>query len=227
MKTKHLFLFTSLFFFSLNINAQWSFGIKGSINQTWMGTGFNYFSTNSQAKANGLGTSLQLYYNTNKHLSFGVEPGYAQRGAIRPYSYMVWCGMGLDDFQYNDASIYTDYVQIPLFVKYRIGAFNQKMELAGKIGYGVSYATSGYQQAELITRDPEGTDIKPIEFGGDSGFRTWDMGTFAGLSLGWHFPFGTVVAEYELYRGSISIHEYFSSLKNQGIAYSLGYRIDF
>lgn len=227
MKIQRLLFILGFLFFSLNINAQWSFGLKAGINKTAYSNGTSFYLNNGKTQLKNMSTSAMLYFNASKHFSFGIEPGMVQRGADDPFEYecFIFCGTGspITTFPYNNSTVYMDYIQLPFFTKYKFHILNNKLELSAKGGYGISYATSGYQQSEQLVRT-EKTDIQNIDFKND-GFNRWDSGIYGGLGMGLHFPFGTVILESELYYGLNSITDY--ALTNQSIGYSLGYRLDF
>lgn len=218
-----------MFFFVVNqTNAQWSFALKGTYNQSWYGTGISPFKKGSAEKRKGIGTSIQLYYHVNQHFSFGAEPGFIQRGATAPTEAICFgfCGTGVDfsQFPYNNAAVYTDHLQLPLMARFSVRLFKKKLELSAKAGYGFSYATGGYQQSDYIY-ETKGTDILPLQFDETDNFNRWDAGMYSGLMAGWQFRFGTLFIETERYRGLTNANSYFSELRNQSTGYSLGYRL--
>ena len=226
MKIKYLFFLAGFFFLNSTVDAQWSFGIKTTTTRSWFGSGVNPFQKGPSEKAKGMGISVQLYRTLSKHFSIGLEPGLTQRGAIEPFynSFFGFCGVGIDfnAFPYNNASIYANYAQAPIYVQYKTTLFNNRLEVFGKAGQSASYLVSAYQHSETINRGGD-SDISPLDIV-DSGFNRWEAGLHAGIGLGWKLGFGVLTIESEYYQGLTNLYHY--GIKNRSRSYSLGYRLN-
>ncbi len=229
MKFKTLLSLVALFFIVSSTQAQLSLGLKGSVTQSWYGYDANPFAKGSDNKLAGMGASVQLYYRLGKRLSFGVEPGVVQRGAIKPItsSCIGFCGTGINftEFPYNNPTIYAEYVQLPVFIRYSFPMFKGNLEVSGKLGAGTSIAISAYQKMDYSTYS-DGSDIEQIKFNEEDGFERKDGGLYGGLGIGHRIGPGTLVFEAELYRGLKVINSHYFGFKNQSQSFSLGYRID-
>ena len=161
------------------------------------------------------GLSL-AYFELNKTFSVGIEPGYAQRGAA--------CVPGIIIF-HNDATVYLNYLELPLMISAKFPMFNNKFEVLGKAGYGISKVLNGYE--EYRDTGFEAPEKYPIDFTNPFGINVykWDNGIYGGLGFGYNLGANQLFMESTYYIGMKDVDKYATS-KNRSIHFGLGYMIN-
>ena len=223
-----LLLSLALLFCYLPANAQISFGIKGSYTKAW-------FSTDQEAKMDGLGTTVSLYKRLNRYLEIGIEPGVVQRGTNQMFGHgnyfpFIICCIGpcplIPNMPGTNNALKANYVQAPLLVRARVPLGTSPLTAFAKLGGGPSYLASG--NYETTNMDDTTFEIKPViaelGFSDEYSFKRWDWGLYGGIGVGLQMGTGQLVLETELYRGLSNTVAY-ADYKHRTLSYSLGYMI--
>ena len=225
---KSVLLSLAFFLFCLSANAQFTFGIKGSLNKSTLSG-----NTDDATKMEGLGFSILFYKKVNKFLEVGIEPGIVLRGTTQPFGRYNYCLCCFGDCilpyypEEPEANfLQTSYIQAPIMARANVPIVKDKLILFGKFGSGVAWLNSGYYETSVYDEvtfllRPEN---KTLDFSGDHSFKRWDWGLNGAIGLGAKVGCGLLSFETELYRGLSNMTDYGDN-KNRTIGYSLGYSI--
>ena len=219
MKTQIFSLFFFALFISIHANAQFSFGIKGSYHSAWQEYGNDFGGNGNDLKIKGFSTSLMAYYAVGKHIEVGTEPGYIRRGAA--------CEPGFflnNPYLTGDATLYANYLTVPLFIKTKIPLFKGCASIFVKGGGGPSYLVDGYRQVNLQWMPDGTTQIQDINFEEEPSLRRWDWGLNGSAGLGVNLGPGALQVSYEMYRSLMDMNKELTS-KNRNAGFALGYVI--
>ncbi len=229
---KSLLLSLAILAFYLPANAQLSFGIKGSITQSW----FNDEPSDAP-KMNGLGTTLLLYKRINKHFDIGIEPGMVQRGTEQQFDrgiynpYLCICCFGdclvPEAYPYGKSNgLRTSYVQAPILARANLPIAKGKIALFGKFGGGLSWLASGYYNTQVYDESSFGVkpEVKELDFSEEDSLKRWDWGLYSGAGFGFNLGCGMLTFEAEFYHGLRDMADY-ASFRNRSTSYSVGYLI--
>ncbi len=219
MKTRTLF-FTLLFSIAaFTSQAQFSFGIKGSLTNAWQEYGDDFGGNGANLKVNGVSSSVMIYYRLSNLISVGVEPGLAKRGATCEPGFFIE-----NPYLTGDATLHANYIQIPLLARISKGLVNNLLEVSVKVGSSASWLASGYRELDLEWEP--GPNVQDINFEEETNLKRWETGINAGAGLGVRIGPGKVLMEYEYYHGMIDMNRQITS-KNRTTNYSVGYWVDF
>ena len=216
MKTmkKLLFLFLMIAF-TFQAQGQLSIAIKGGYTEAWEEYGDIGLPDNAPIQVFRWNASAMVYYDLNKHLSVGVEPGYVQRGAACYPGFVVWNG---------DTRFLLDYVELPIMFQAKLPLFKDRMELFGKVGAGASMMVRAQRETIFFdSRQPP--DKIPMQIGNGTNLRRWDAGAYTGAGIGVNLGPGQVFFEADFYYGFISA-EKFNQSQNRSYNLGIGYRIN-
>lgn len=123
---------------ALNVQAQLSLGFRGGFTRSCMQHNNVLLVTDATAPVNRFQVSALVYYAPNKYFSFGIEPGFVQRGAGDIEGGDVIFPLGsTENYQSN-------YIELPLMAKVNVPIYS-KLKAFGKLGYGVARAVSAYR----------------------------------------------------------------------------------
>jgi len=114
-------------------------------------------------------------------------------------------------------------LEFPILFKKSFNIPKTKWNIAGKLGYGISYAISAIQ-----TLTPLDTNFKPtteeLNLNDPSiAFHRWDHGAYTGLEFGYQIrPHHYLTAGTNFYLGMSNIDK-LNYTKNRSLSFSLGY----
>ncbi len=212
MKTiKYLFLLT-ICSISLQIQAQFSFGVKTGITRAWEDYGDVEIPEDGETHVYRFNVSGLAYYQFSNYFSFGAEPGYVERGAA--------CEPGFIIFN-QDTKLFLNYVEMPLMLAGNLPLFKNKIEVFGKMGYGASFITTAFREVSDFGSDapPEKTKL---EFGENATLNRWDHGIYSGAGFGFNFGKNQIFLETDYYFG-LKDAEKFNTSKNRSLNFNVGY----
>jgi hypothetical protein len=217
--SKHLLLLFS-FLLAAQLHAQLSLGIQGGYTDAWQAYGDVDLPEDAQTHISGYHISALAYFQINKYLHVGAEPGFIKRGAA---CVPGWNGGANPVFE-GDTKFLLSYVEVPLFVSGKIPLLKNKLEVFGKVGYGPSYMTTAFrEEMDLGNLDPVTTRTE-MDLGEFSVLNRWDHGIYGGLGLGFNFGNNQIFVASDYYMG-FKDAERFNTSKNRGIDFSIGYLI--
>lgn len=216
MKTSKNFFILILCVFTFQINAQFSLGVRGGYIKAWEEYGDVNLPDNAKIHVNGFQVSALAYFEVLKHISIGLEPGYAQRGAA--------CVPGFVVFN-EEAKLFFNYIELPLMIKVRFPFSNGKLEIFGKTGYGKSRIMKAFQEIKDLGSDEPPVrseiDLNP-RFG--ININRWDKGIYGGLGIACNIRNTQLCLESNYYLGLKDV-ETSTTSKNRSIHVGLGYLI--
>lgn len=157
------------------------------------------------------------YYQLNSYLSLGVEPGFAKRGAA--------CVPGWWDENpgfTGDTQLTLNYAELPLMVKGQFSIFNSNFQLRAKLGYGVAYMVSAFEEVVDLQTD-EQLLYQKVDFD-QRNLNRWDHGMYAGFGFGYQLGVGNLLLESTYFR-SPKDTDGDNTSKNRSITVDLGYSI--
>lgn len=201
-------------FYSSQLEAQLSIGIKGGYSNAWEEYGDVNLPDDAEIDVNGFFISLLSYYKINKHLAIGLEPGYVQRGAA--------CRPGWEPVFEGDTKFVLNYLELPVMIRGNISLFKEKMEVFGKIGYGVSMLQKGTEVVTSFDSDDPPVSTK-IDFEGRfSALNKYDHGAYGGLGFGFNLGKNQLFVEANYYHASIDFDDNNTSL-NRSLQFGVGF----
>ncbi len=154
------------------LTAQFSLGAKGGFTKAWEEYGDVGLPEDAEIHINGFNASAMIYYRFNDFLSFGVEPGFVQKGAA--------CEPGFDGFT-GTAELHLNYFEMPIVLASNFGLFGDRIQLLGKAGFDNSITTDAYRMQGIGTREEFRTDL---EIGGDNVSR-FDPSVQGAIGIGY------------------------------------------
>ncbi len=219
MKTKFIALLFALSLFPLYSNAQLDLGIRTGYGQSWQNYGDDFPVDGSTLKIDGFEVALTAYKPLSRHLSVGIEPGFARRGAACEPGF-VWNNI----FVVQDATLNANYLQAPVLVQGHFELWQGKLSLLPKLGGGVSYMVSGYRDVVFIDAErPQ--ERQPIDFSQQNlDVSRWDIGLHGGLGIGLPVGPGQLLIEGRYYHGIGDVSNQLTS-ENRSWTAGIGYTI--
>ncbi len=214
MKTTN-YLFILIFcFISITAEAQLSFGIRAAYVKSWMEYGDAYVPAGAIIHVKRFQVSAILEHPLNQHFSIGVEPGFTQRGAA--------CFPGWNTFV-GDTKLLLNYAELPVMMSAKIPVMNNRFELFGKGGFGVSRVITAYRH---ITNAGTGYPPENTKLDLDnSNLRKWDYGFYGGLGLGYKIGENRLFLDVNYYHGLKDVDKLNTS-KNRSLQYGFGYTMN-
>ncbi|OJJ18697.1 hypothetical protein BKI52_24130 [marine bacterium AO1-C] len=198
---------------ALDIQAQFSVGVRGGFTRSWEEYGNVALPDDATIHVDRLQVSALAYYSVNKYFSFGIEPGFVQRGAA--------CIPGFGGGLFvGDTKFLLNYVELPLMARVSIPIFRQ-FKVFGKAGYGLARIVSAYQETAFLGTD-QPTIREILDFDSSPRYQKWDHGLYG--SLGFSFDIGAnqLFVESLYYAGQRDFDE-FQTSKNRGYHLGVGY----
>ena len=220
MKTLQALIIVAVFLTANQLSAQFTVGIKGGYTVAWPDYGDVVLPEDAETQVNGLNASLIAYYRINDNLHVGVEPGFINRGAA--------CVPGWQPIFVGDTKLLLNYVELPLMISGNHSFIDDKFEVFGKFGYGVSMITAAFREQT----DDRGRDILPVPPLPDSrlvdidSLNRFDHGLYGSAGLGYNFGVNQVFLETAYYHGMEDVDK-FNTSKNRSLNISLGYLVKF
>ncbi|MFN3939517.1 MAG: hypothetical protein ACK4IY_02945, partial [Chitinophagales bacterium] len=151
----------------------------------------------------------------NPYFSLGAEPGYVGRGAA--------CVPGFTTFE-ADTKFYLHYVELPMLAKGKCPLFKNKMELSGKLGYGVAMLVAAYSVEEDIFGDLPPAKMK-LPLGENAILNRLDNGFYGGFAIGVNMMGSSqIAAHFDYYYGMYDA-EVDNTSKNRSFNIGVGYII--
>lgn len=197
---------------SIQVFSQQSFGIKGGYTEAWEDYGDVFLPPNADTHISGFHISALGYTSVNNWFSIGIEPGYVKRGAacVPGFTTPVF------DTQFN-----LNYIELPVMAKGSIPLFKNKMEIFGKLGYGVSYLAAAYEVQEDLFGDLP--DVKMKMSLDETGIlHRWDHGIYSAAGFGYNFSASQLFTSFDFYYGMMDAEKNNTS-KNRSFNISVGY----
>ncbi len=218
MKKMKQALILLLIISTIQVQAQWSVGIKAGYVKAWEDYGDVELPADAEIDVRGFKVAGMAYLEVGKHFQVGVEPGYVERGAA--------CVPGWgDNFGFvGDTKLFLKYVEMHLMLAGSYKVFRDKVEVFGKLGYGAAFLASAIQEEEVISFD-EKPVITKIDLNDDgSRLNRWDHGAYGGLGIAYYLGKGKVFVESQFYNG-LKDADRFNASENRSLDLSLGYLI--
>ncbi len=218
MKTQKLLLISFFAFFTFQLSAQISIGLKTGYTRAWEKYDVEV-PDDARIHVRGFNIAGMVYLKVNNYLSIGVEPGYIERGAA--------CVPGwnsIDPGFRGDTELFLKYAEMPVMVKSQLPLFNGKLEVFGKAGYGMAYMTTAFEQ----TTDLDG--ILPavrskIDLSNDDRLNRLDHGFYSTIGLSKSLGKGKIFIETAYY-GSVRDADRNNFSKNRNLNFNIGYLLD-
>jgi len=208
---KYLVLLLCGIFLSHISQAQISIGLKGGYTNAWEDYGDIGLPENAEIDINTLNVYLLTSFELNKYIDFAIEPGFIQRGAA--------CVPGWQPIFEGDTKFYLSYVDLPVFVQGNLPLFNEKIDLFGRLGYGLAYMVKAVRE-EVDFNSDEPAPRFDMDF---SLFNRLDHGVHAAAGAAYNFGNQQLFVESAFYRGMLDA-EINNVSKNNNININLGYR---
>lgn len=216
MKNLKLVLLVVLSGLTSQAFAQFSVGIRGSYVKAWEEYGNVGLPDDAQIHVHGFQVSALAYYSLNKYLQVGIEPGFVRRGAA--------CEPGFIIFN-NDTKLLLNYVELPIMLKGRLPLLNNKLEIFGKVGYGVSRLTSAHRELMMLGTTEPPIKIK-LDVNNNESLNNFDHGLYGGLGVGFNMGKNQLFLEANFYHGMKDVDTWNTS-KNRSMQLGAGYMIGF
>ena len=193
MKLLQALIIATLLFAVNQASAQYTVGIKGGYTVAWPDYGDVQLPENAETQVNGLNGSLLIYYRAHDHIHVGFEPGYINRGAA--------CVPGWQPIFVGDTKLLLNYVELPLMISGNHSLIDNRLEVFGKLGYGLSMITTAFQE-----QIPQNTEIPPSRDRLDvddpsSSLNRFDHGLYGGIGVAYNFDVYQVFVETNYYHG--------------------------
>ncbi len=215
MKTQKCLMLILFCWMGFQINAQISIGLKGGFVRAWEEYGDVGLPDDAPIQVNGFQVSALAYAKIHKNIEIGFEPGFIQRGAA--------CEPGFVIFN-QDTKLLLNYAEVPLMVKGKFNLFNDKLEVFGKLGYGVSMILKASREViDLSGIDPPvktDLDIKNNE-----NMERWDHGIYSGLGVAYNLGKNQIFFETSFYHGLKDVDKWNTSM-NRSLQFNLGYMMN-
>lgn len=211
MKTTNYLFILIICFISIHTDAQFSLGLRGAYVKSWMEYGDAAVPEGAIIHVKRFQVSALVDYRLSQHLSIGIEPGFTQRGAA--------CFPGWIDFL-GDTKLLLNYFELPVVAKVSVPILNNKFEVYGKGGIGISKVITAYRHINKPSSGgpPENRrlDMK------SPALRKWDEGVYGGFGIARKFNNHQLFLDVNYYHGFKDIDPVNTS-KNRSLQYGLGY----
>ena len=239
MKTPVTFLTTIACLLTISVQAQVTFGVKGSFVRSHldMAADLTYVGYDDHSKAlNGYGTAVSLYFQIFRHLHIGIEPGLIRRGS-RTVNYLTMNHSAFHcwDYEantfkdceveaYGENRTYTQYVQVPLLLKGLFPLCNDRLSVFVKAGGGFSWLSSAQHERGNNELFGIGFESSAINLQEVTHIKRWDRAWYTGAGFDFKLGAGYLSLESQLYHGTQDFYA-FKKSHIRSIEYSLGYQV--
>lgn len=211
MKSWKLIFVLALCCVCLQVQAQFSLGVKGGYARVWQKYGDVDLPDDAQIHVNGIYLSTLAYYDINKFLRIGIEPGYAKRGAA--------CVPGFTVFL-SDTKLRLSYIEMPVMIMIKTPTL-EFIEFFVKAGYGPSVIISAYSEVSTLgSEDPPERVELVIRRSGI--LNRWDHGLYTGIGIAFNLGPNKIFVETDYYLGFRDVVP-FETSKNRSTHLGLGY----
>ena len=197
--------------FSQTIHAQISLGLKSGYTNAWEDYQDDMLPEDAEIDIHSFNVYFITVYEINPFLDLNAEIGFIQRGAA--------CVPGWQPIFEGDTKFYLSYIDLPIFIQGNLPLFNNRVELFGKLGYGLSYMVYA-QNAMTEFGSDEPAERKKMDF---SIFNRLDHGVHAAGGIAYNLARHQIFLESAYYRGMRDA-EINNVSKNNNINFNLGYR---
>lgn len=215
---RHL-IFAVTLLTSVSVSAQWSVGASAGYTRAWQNYGDVILPDGAVTHIHGFNSEVQVYYNLNRFLSVGVEPGFTRRGAACVPGWNG--GINPNPIFPGDSRFLLDYVEAPLMIQANFGMFNNRFTIQPSIGYGWAVMVNGREEVvNLETGEVEIT--RDMGIGQGTNLSRWDHGLHSSLKLGCQFGKHGFFAQSGYYFGLMDA-EVWNTSKNRALNFNLGY----
>ncbi|MEL7221756.1 MAG: outer membrane beta-barrel protein [Bacteroidota bacterium] len=216
-----LFFFFLLSVMCLPLSAQLTAGLKVQSGKAWLDytfaegvppiDGYNQRITHQ-------GVSAELFYQLqNPRLQVGIAPGYVQRGAACEPGFI-----GDNVFLVADATIYANYVQVPVLLRYS-PIVKKRFSLFTQIGGGLGYLLSGYRDVSFWQPDRPNEE-QALIFENEPTLNRLELGLQGGLGISYQLGPGQLQLSGDFYYGLTDMNQNFGS-QHRVWSVGLGYAI--
>lgn len=211
---KQLLILPVFLFAILQLNAQLAVGLQIQTGESWQYYGEETPINGFDQRIDHYGVSAQLYYPLSERFSVGIAPGFMRRGAA--------CFPGfVGDFQpVLDATIYANYLQLPIVAKFDL-PLGGRWALTAEAGGGFSYLLNGHWQ--LLLSNLEGDrQRRDIDFEQDSFLNRYDFAVQSNVGLAYRLGLGQLRLTGGYYHGFLDVNDNNTS-ENRAWSVNLGY----
>jgi len=214
LKISKLLITLTFCLITIQISAQFSFGVRGGFIRAWEDYGEAELPDDAKIHVDGFQISALTYFALGEHFQIGAEPGYTQRGAACYPRFIIFN---------NDTKFLVNYLEIPMMISSKFTFFKEKISITGKLGYGPSFITSAFREVTRLSGDEPPTKIK-LDVNDSSELKRWDHGMYGGLGVSLSTGLNRLFLETVYYRGLTDVDPNNAS-KNRSIQLGLGYWI--
>jgi len=214
MKIQKLLMLISFCWISIQLNAQSSIGLKAGYVKAWEEYGDVGLPDDAPIHIRGLQISALAYTHLHRNLEIGIEPGFVQRGAA--------CEPGFVIFR-QDTKLMLNYAELPLILKGKIKLLNSKIEVFGKLGYGVSMILKATREVRDLSGvfPPVKTDL---DIKNNENMERWDHGVYSSLGVAYNLGKHQIFFESSFYHGLRDVDKWNTSM-NRSLQFNVGYMI--
>lgn len=216
---KYSFLFFLSLILSSGLFAQLSLGLKVQTGEAWQNYGDEIAIDGFDQRIEHYGVSMEAFYPISPAISLGFAPGYLRRGAACEPGFV-----GSNPFLVRDATIYANYLQLPLLIKANIPLAN-RFSLFGQAGAGLSYLVSGHRDVLFLSSLDGGRERQELDFEQENTLNRFDFGAQAGLGFAYQLGFGSLQLSADYYHGFLDMTETNTS-ENRSWSVGLGYSVN-
>lgn len=212
----HLTLLFFCFSCSL-IYAQLSVGLQVETGESWQYYGEQTEINGFDQRISHYGFSAALFYAISPKISVGVKPAYMRRGAACFPGFA-----GIEQPVVQDATIYANYVQLPLLAQMNFPVTN-RFSVFAEAGGGFSYLLDGHWQLLLFDNLEGNAERRDIDFESDTFLNRYDFAAQGSLGFAYQMGPGQVQLAGGYYHGFLDVNDNNTS-ENRTWSLSLGYQ---
>lgn len=162
------------------------------------------------------GISAELFYQLqNPRFQLGIAPGFVQRGAACEPGFL-----GDNPFLAQEATLYANYIQAPLLVRFR-PLLKKRFSLFTQVGGGLGYLVGGYRDVVFWNPD-EPSEKQPLVFDNEPSLNRIELGLQGGFGLSYQLGPGELQLSGDYYHGLTDMNKNFGSL-HRAWSVGLGY----
>ncbi|WP_139135164.1 hypothetical protein [Roseivirga sp. 4D4] len=218
MKTQKLILISLFSFLTFQLSAQISMGLKGGYTRAWEKYDVDV-PEDARIHVKGFNIAGMVYLKVNDHLSLGIEPGYVERGAACIPGWNV-----IDPGFRGDTELFLKYAELPIMAQGQLPLLNGKLEIFGKVGYGMAYLTTAFEKITDLDGIVAPTRSK-LDLSNDDRLNRFDHGMHGTIGLSKTFGKGRVFIETAFY-SSVRDADRNNFSRNRNLNFNLGYLLD-
>jgi len=203
--------------FLLPLAAQTTLGMKAHYVTAWQEYGDLPINGFDQ-RIHGYGVSAELSFEMSQRLRLNVSPGYVRRGAACEPGFIAFAPI----VGVQDATIYTNYLELPLKLQLE-WPIVRKLSALAEFGGGIAYMISGHR--DIVFFNPTiPIENQPLDFEIESTLNRLDFGLHGGLGLSYDIGSAKVQLLGNYYHGFLDVTDTNTSL-NRTLTLVLGYQV--